>query len=234
MTTSLREFPWRIDFTDWEGAIYSVGKGESHWAGDRVGVLIKTRSAGRNILGLRRVEMQEDYARGETEVTGNFFLLTWTRLHVNMELSLPAMLWRVFKNRAFQFQTIARASVNVSSHYDLNEDFINTYLDRVYHSYSCGMFEDPENLNVEDLLRRGEGKGDSFDSLEKAQYTEFKDAAEFARPSAGERVLDIGCELWGTAPGRGGALPAVAVGRLDPFPEPDRRRSEAPQGGGCG
>jgi len=197
VTTSLREFPWRIDFTDWEGATYSVGKGESHWAGDRVGVLIKTRSAGRNILGLRGVEMQEDYARGETEVTGNFFLLTWTRLHVNMELSLPAMLWRVFKNRAFQFQTIARASVNVSSHYDLNEDFINTYLDRVYQSYSCGMFEDPENLNVEDLLRRGEGKGDSFDSLEKAQYTKFKDAAEFARPSAGERVLDIGCGYGG-------------------------------------
>jgi cyclopropane-fatty-acyl-phospholipid synthase len=197
LTTSLRAFPWRIAFHDWEGAQYSVGRGNVHWAGDWVDLFIKTRSAGRNFLGLRGFDLHEDFVRGEIDVGGNFILLTWVRLYLNLELSWPVMLWRVLNNRAFQFQNISRASINVASHYDLNEDFINTYLDCTYHSYSCGMFEDPEDLNVPDLLRRGEGNGDSFDSLEKAQFTKYKDAANFASPLPGECVLDIGCGYGG-------------------------------------
>lgn len=196
-SSSLRDFPWRIDFLDWDGASYSVGRGGHHWAGDCVAVHIKTSSSGRNFLGLRGVHIQEDYVRGEIDIRGNFILLTWTRLYLNYELSPAETILRMLKNRAFEFQTIARASINVSSHYDLDDVFINTYLDSIYHSYSCGTFENPEALNVDELLRHGNGQSDSFDSLEKAQYTKFKDAAQFANPNPGERVLDIGCGYGG-------------------------------------
>lgn len=108
-----------------------------------------------------------------------------------------AMLWQMIKNQTFLFRSVKRSKINVTSHYDLSEDFFNVYYDAVYHSPSCGMFECPEDLNVADLTRRGTGKGDTFDSLEKAQYTKFADAAVFANPSAGERILDIGCGYGG-------------------------------------
>jgi cyclopropane-fatty-acyl-phospholipid synthase len=197
LTTSLSDFPWRIEIVDWEGCRYSIGHGGTHWAGDRVEVHIKTRRAGRHFLGLCGFKILEDYVCGDIDVGGNFFLLTWIRLYLNLELSLPTTLLRMVQNRAFQFQSISRAAINVSSHYDLNENFINAYLDSAYQSYSCGIFEDPECLNVEELLSHGHGKNDNFDSLEKAQFAKFKDAADFVRPIPGERVLDIGCGYGG-------------------------------------
>lgn len=194
---TLQEFPWRLHVRDWEGVSYSIGKGQPHWRGDTLHFHIKTERAGRHCLALQGRELLEDFVRNEVDITGNMYLLTWTRLYANLEMNLLSTLVQILKNRTFLFQNIKQAKVNVSSHYDLSEDFFNTYLDRTYHSYSCGIFQDPENLNVADLTKVGIGKNDDFDSLEKAQYTKFADAALFANPQPGEKVLDIGCGYGG-------------------------------------
>ena len=47
--------------------------------------------------------------------------------------------------RNYVFETPARARASVTSHYDISEQAL-FYLDRVYRSYSCAMFERPDVL----------------------------------------------------------------------------------------
>jgi cyclopropane-fatty-acyl-phospholipid synthase len=108
---------------------------------------------------------------------------------------------------AYAFQDSSRARINVKSHYDIPQEALDIYLDREYLAYSCAMFERPHEKPVEELVRVGTGERDTFDSLEKAQWRKFKDAADFARPAAGESVLDVGC-------GYGGQLRVL----LDSYP----------------
>ena len=48
------------------------------------------------------------------------------------------------------------------------------------------MFEEPERLERDALLRAGAGAADDFDSLEKAQWRKFKDAIDWVAPAAGD------------------------------------------------
>ena len=90
-----------------------------------------------------------------------------------------------------------RHLVNVKSHYDIPQEALNVYLDTVYRSYSCGLFERPDQLDVEALTQAGHGCGDTYDSLEKAQWRKFKDAVDFLDPRDGETLLDVGCGYGG-------------------------------------
>ncbi|MBL4868881.1 MAG: class I SAM-dependent methyltransferase [Pseudomonadales bacterium] len=64
-------------------------------------------------------------------------------------------------------------------------------------SYSCGMWEDPGNRDICEMLRVGKGESDDFDSLEKAHWRKFKDAVDFINPDPGETLLDVGCGYGG-------------------------------------
>lgn len=194
LTASLKEFPWRIEVTDWHGAAYAIGKGERHWRGESLRIAVRTEMAGRDILALRGLEILERFVGGSIEMTGNLYLLTWIRLYAKLELGALATAAQLFRHRAFQ--SVERAKINVKSHYDLPDEFF-LYLDRAYRSYSCGMFERPTELDAAELLRVGKGEADDFDSLEKAQWRKFADAADYARPAPGETVLDIGCGYGG-------------------------------------
>ncbi len=194
LRATLRQFPWRIDFEDWQGAAYSVGRRERHWRGDSLRIRVKTAAAGADILALRGLDVLERFVAGEIDMDGNMYLLTWIRLYAKLELGIVATATQLIRHRAFQ--SVERAKVSVKSHYDLPDAFFS-YLDPVYRSYSCGIFERPEDLSVADLVRVGKGKGDAFDSLEAAQYRKFADAADYVRPAAGETVLDIGCGYGG-------------------------------------
>jgi cyclopropane-fatty-acyl-phospholipid synthase len=108
---------------------------------------------------------------------------------------------------AYAFQDPVRARISVKTHYDVSQDALALYLDREYLAYSCAMFERPDDKSVDELVRIGTGEHDTFDSLEKAQWRKFKDAADWVRPDAGESVLDVGC-------GYGGQLRVV----LDAYP----------------
>jgi cyclopropane fatty-acyl-phospholipid synthase-like methyltransferase len=119
----------------------------------------------------------------------------WDPRALEVTLHTPAAGGRILASDAAGFL--------VKSHYDIPQEALDVYLDRVYLAYSCGMFEQPLELDREEALRVGSGRHDDFDSLEKSQWRKFQDAIDFVDPAPGDEVLDIGC-------GYGGQL-AVAL-----------------------
>jgi cyclopropane-fatty-acyl-phospholipid synthase len=205
LTRTLSEVPHRIEVRDWNGASYDVGGETEHWSGEHLLVRIKDESAGRLLLKLDVMGFLERFLEGEVDLEGNLYLLPTIRATSSARLNPLRVASNVFKALAFQNQK--RASVNVRSHYDIPQTALNHYLDRRYMSYSCGMWEDPDDLDVEAVRRIGVGEDDDFDSLEKAQWRKFADAADYVAPGPEDVVLDVGC-------GYGGQLD-VALERHD-------------------
>lgn len=183
--------------TDWKGQTYSIGRKRAHWRGVPLELELKTKAAGRELLALNPLGFLERFVAGEVDMWGNLYLLAAIRDDLELSLSWWRVIPRMIVNRAFLFQNTARAAINVKSHYDIPQEALHQYLDRAYMSYSCGMFEDPGRLVVDELVQVGQGQADAFDSLEKAQWGKFKDAVDFVAPEAGETLLDVGCGYGG-------------------------------------
>ena len=190
-TETLRTFPWPVRFQDWTGRRWSAGGSAGHWSGPPLEVTLHSEAAGRALLARDVMGFLERHLAGEADLEGNLYVVSDIRAHARLDLSWPHALWSLLRHRAFQ--TPARARVSVKSHYDLPQAALDLYLDRSYRAYSCGIFEDPERLERDELLRIGGGAGDAFDSLEKAQWRKFTDAIDWIAPAAGDTLLDIGC-----------------------------------------
>ena len=194
---SLREFPYEIIITDWHGRSYTLGLKQPHWRGLPLEIHLKTKAAGKDLLALNAIGYLDRFVAGEVDMVGNIYVLAAIRDAMSLAMPWWRLLPRMFAGRTFLFQSPSRASVNVKSHYDIPQEALHRYLDRIYMSYSCGMFEYPERLAVDELVRAGQGQVDDFDSLEKAHWRKFKDAVDFVRPEKGETLLDVGCGYGG-------------------------------------
>jgi len=191
VTRFLSTFPWSIRFEDWTGASYLTGGQSSHWSGHyTLHVRIKTAGAGRRLLTGNVLSFLDRYVEGEVDLTGNLYLIPEIRNHVKPHLR-P---WQRVASRVGELipETPSRARVNVTSHYDIPEASL-FYLDQIYRSYSCAIWERPNDLDLQDSLTVGKGEPDTFDSLEKAQWRKFAHAADYLAPGRNERVLDVGC-----------------------------------------
>jgi len=196
LSSRFAEFPWQVNISDWEGNTYRTGGQEAHWSNQPLDIHIRTERAGRDLLDLNAMGVLERYLEGDVDFEGNIYLLPFITKYLKLKgLKLWQAIPLLIKNTLFQ--SISRVNVNVKSHYDIPQEALDTYLDRVYKSYSCGMFEKPEKLCREELLRVGQGEDDDFDSLEKAQWKKFKDAVDFIDPNPGETILDVGCGYGG-------------------------------------
>ena len=193
-----RDFPWTFVYSDWTGQSIRLGQGNPHWWHDAKGdeavyFHVRNVQAARDILGFAGkasgMELLKDYVTGSIDIHGNMFLLAWVRKHKDFDLDKIEMLLQVARHRIFQTQE--RSVVNVRSHYDISEEFINAYLGATL-SYSCAWWEDPYDLSSEKLLKNGFGPDDG-DTLDKAQVRKFTHAANYANPMDGETVLDVGC-----------------------------------------
>ena len=225
LARGLSGFPWRIVISDWQDRKYAIGGDREHWCGQPLQIRFNNLRGIHDVLALNGQEVLEDFVRGDVDMSGNLYVLT----QIEKYLDLRSARWRVFgalvRNRFFQ--TVERAKVNVSSHYDIPQDVLRCYLDRRYMSYSCAMFEEPAQFDRDELTHAGQGQGDAFDSLEKGQWRKFKDAVEFIDPSQGDTLLDVGC-------GYGGQLmvalesgPFGKVVGLHPLTQPDGLRAPA-------
>ena len=193
----LADFPWTIEISDWTGRSYSVGRGESHWCGLPLTVEIHTEMAGKQLLALDGLGFLDRFLNGEVDFHGNLYLLSDIRRYADLQLNLPQLLKQLLLYGSMLFQNKVRARRNVKSHYDIPQAALDVYLDTVYRSYSCAIFDKPERLSLNELRREGMGKGDDFDSLESAQWRKFKDAVDFIAPKEGDTLLDIGCGYGG-------------------------------------
>ena len=189
---SLEQFPNEIIITDWNGHSYTLGLKQPHWRGVPLEIHLKTKDAGRDLLALDAMSYLDRFVAGDVDMTGNIYALAAIRDTMNLALPWWRLLPRIIAGRTYLFQNSSRARVNIKSHYDIPQEALQLYLDRVYMSYSCGMFEYPE-LAIDELVRIGRGQSDDFDSLEKAQWRKFKDAVDFVSPEKGETLLDVGC-----------------------------------------
>ncbi|HUE76400.1 MAG TPA: class I SAM-dependent methyltransferase, partial [Longimicrobiales bacterium] len=188
--STLAELPWKVRVQDWTGARWDAGGDAPHWSGHEALELEITPGAGRDLLGLNAMRFLERFVDGEADMEGNLYLLADIRSHARLTLKPWDVVRSRLRNRVMESPSRARDSV--TSHYDIPEEAL-FYLDRAYRSYSCAMFEDPADLAREGLLRVGQGEGDDWDSLEKAQWRKFAHAADYLAPGPEETVLDVGC-----------------------------------------
>ena len=224
---ALEQFPHEIIITDWNGHSYSLGLKQPHWRGIPLEIHLKTKEAGRDLLSLDAMAFLDRFVAGDVDMTGNIYMLAAIRDTMNLTLPWWRLLPRIIAGRTYLFQNLSRARVNFKTHYDIPQEALQLYLDRVYMSYSCGMFEHPA-LAVDELVRIGRGRSDDFDSLEKAQWRKFKDAVDFVSPAKGETLLDVGCGYARPTARRAREL-SVRQGRwLDALAQPGRGRQQRP------
>ena len=82
-----------------------------------------------------------------------------------------------FLNRNIFINARKRSKKNVSSHYDLGNEFFSAWLDKTF-TYSCGIFNS------------------SKETLEKAQINKYNKLIDLIKPKPGDKILEIGCG-WG-------------------------------------
>ena len=194
---TLATFPWEISVRDWTDREYSMGNLKMHWSNLPLHIHIKSEQAGDDLLNLKPLNFLDRFLLGDVDMSGNLYLLSDIRNHANLLLSPWQMLTQLISNSGLLFQNKSRAKINVKSHYDMSQEVFNAYLDKIYRSYSCGIFDQPRNLKIEDMTRIGAGEPDEYDSLEKSQWRKFKDAVDFIHPVEGDTLLDIGCGYGG-------------------------------------
>ena len=192
---ALGDFSHRLRVTDWNGATWEVGRGEPHWSGEDLHIRLNSPEPARDLLRLDGMRFLERFLEGKVDLEGNLYALATIRKQARFRLRLRHIVGRAFRILAFQNER--RASVNVSSHYDISQEALNVYLDRTYMSYSSAIFEEPDRLDTEEAVRIGSGERDDFDSLEKAQWRKFADAVDYIAPAEGEELLDVGCGYGG-------------------------------------
>lgn len=191
------DFPFLVRVRDWDGHEFEFGGETAHWLKQPLCIHIKNAAAGKDAANLDGLAFLERFRNGEIDLTGNLYVLSELRDYGGLTLSLRQLLGQVFRVRMLQFQDQQRARNNVKTHYDIPQDAINLYLDQVYKAYSCAMFEDPTDFDVEAMTTPGKGETDNYDSLEKAQWRKFRDAVDFLDPDKGDTILDIGCGYGG-------------------------------------
>ena len=191
------DFPYRIHVENWNGNKFVLGQRGRHWAQKPLEIHIKTVEAGEDAMNLDGLRFLERFRNGEIDLTGNLYLLSELRDHAGLALTRWQLFGQALRAGMLQFQDMRRARENVKTHYDIPQNAVNVYLDKEYRAYSCGMFENPQEFDIDAMTTPGNGELDTFDSLEKAQWRKFKDAVDFLDAREGETLLDVGCGYGG-------------------------------------
>ncbi|MBI3297528.1 MAG: class I SAM-dependent methyltransferase [Elusimicrobia bacterium] len=170
--------PWQIRLS-YGGQSRSFGNGP-----ERVNVEFR-KAAPLLKLGLGNVSgFLDDYVTGDVEFHGDIYAIVGLRRHVP-DLSYwgvgPLHRLKYSWSRFFP-SSVRRKLVAVSSHYDLPNEFILSYLDKKTKAYSCAMWKDSMNQAFP-----------SDETLEDAQYRKFHDAAVELDLQPDDKFLDIGC-----------------------------------------
>ncbi len=170
--------PWTIRIS-YKGRSRNVGSGP-----EKVELACGTEASVGALAGRDLSAFLDHYAAGGADINGDMYAFVGARNHVRQD-----ELWRIklkyqlrYLGTALFPSSVRRKLRAVSSHYDLPNDFILSYLDTRTRAYSCAMWDDPLRIgNLDDQ------------SLEDAQHDKFTMALDGLDLQPDDKFLDIGC-----------------------------------------
>lgn len=178
MNALFPRLPWMIRLS-YRGGSRAIGQGL-----ERLEIACKTEDPLRALARMDLSDFLDSYVAGEADLSGDIYAFVGCRAHVRED-----GLWRVKMRHTLRYlwlrffpSSVRRKLLAVSSHYDLPNEFVESYLDRRTRAYSCAIWKDPANIAQPD-----------DESLEEAQYRKHRIAAEALGIEPGDRFLDIGC-----------------------------------------
>jgi len=146
----------------------------------KVSLQIKDESLTYNLIKNGSVGLGESYMKDFFTTNNLSDLIELTAKNIKIIYKFSGILDLPFinfiKNKIIK-NTKKRSKKNIAKHYDLGNDFFSLWLDKTL-TYSSAIFEDPE----QDLFN--------------AQNNKYHKLVDLLRPSAGSRILEIGCG-WG-------------------------------------
>lgn len=170
------ELPWKIRISR-GGESRTFGSGE-----EKAGWECKNDEPLRALALSDPSRFLDLYVRGDVDFSGDIYATVGVRNHVADEA-----MWMVGMAERVKYFTLGlvpssvkRKLIAVSSHYDLPNAFIESYLDQRTKAYSCAMWKDALDL------------GDD-EALEDAQHHKFHMAASALEIQENDSFLDLGC-----------------------------------------
>lgn len=162
-------------------------KGQSRAVGtgpEKVEMACRTEAAVRSLADHDLSAFLDHYVEGDADLNGDMYAFVGARHFVRQD-----QFWRIKWKYQLRYlwtslfpSSVRRKLRAVSSHYDLPNEFILSYLDTRTRAYSCAMWDDP------DLI------GDLTDqTLEDAQHNKFRMALDELQVQPDDKFLDIGC-----------------------------------------
>ena len=161
-------------------------KGKNHFFGDsekslRAKIKINDPGFCYKILRKGSSGLGESYMKGEFETNDLTSLIELSARNINTTYKFSGFFEfsfiKNFLNKNIHKNTKERSKENISSHYDLGNDFFSKWLDKTL-TYSCAIFNSSE------------------ETLEEAQINKYNKLIKMVKPRKGDRVLEIGCG-WG-------------------------------------
>lgn len=170
--------PWTVRLS-YKGESRSVGSGP-----EKVEMACKTEDSVRALIRRDLSDWLDHYAAGDADINGDIYSFVGCRNFVRQD-----GLWRIKWKHGLRYlwtslfpSDIRRKLRAVSSHYDLPNEFILSYLDTRTKAYSCAMWKDPLKIgNLDDQ------------TLEDAQYDKFDQALTALQVQPDDKFIDIGC-----------------------------------------
>ena len=167
-----------LQLTDSEGKEYFFGDNKSSLKAqvkiNNPGFSLKLLKNGSSGLG-------ESYIKNdfETDDLSSLIELCARNIGVTYKFSgfFQFFLLKNFLNKNIFTNERERSKKDVSSHYDLGNEFFSAWLDKTF-TYSCGIFNS------------------SKETLEKAQINKYNKLIDLIQPKPGDKILEIGCG-WG-------------------------------------
>ena len=138
------------------------------------GFTLKLLREGSSALG-------ESYMNNEFETNDLPSLIELSARNINVTYKFSGLLKMPYVqnalNKLILTNTRERSKKNISSHYDLGNEFFSIWLDKTL-TYSCGIFKSDD------------------ETLEKAQINKYNQLIDLIKPKPGSKILEIGCG-WG-------------------------------------
>ena len=167
-----------LELIDAKGRVYFFGNKESPL---KAHIKINDPSFMVKLLRKGSAGLGESYIKNEFETNDLPSLIELSARNINVTYKFSGLIRVPFLqnilNKIIITNTKERSKKNISSHYDLGNEFFSVWLDKTL-TYSCGIFNSVD------------------ETLEKAQVNKYNKLINLIKPKPGSKLLEIGCG-WG-------------------------------------